>query len=83
MLELVEQVLRRIEADVAGQQQGLEFFEQFVVDLAAREQRFSFPPNCARVRASPALSRCRHEVAAEARGVRCNGRRHRCGGRVA
>jgi hypothetical protein len=53
-------MLGGIEADIAGQQQGFQFFEQFVVDLAAREKRFSLPPNCARVRARPALSRSRH-----------------------
>ena len=36
-LQFVEQVLRGIQADVAGQQQGFELFEQLVVDLAARE----------------------------------------------
>jgi hypothetical protein len=38
-LQVVEQVLGGIEADVAAQQQGFQIFEQFVVDLAAREKR--------------------------------------------
>jgi hypothetical protein len=40
LLQFVEQVGGRFDADVAGQQQGFQFFEQFVVDLAAREDRF-------------------------------------------
>jgi hypothetical protein len=38
-LQVVEQMLGGIEADVAAQQQGFEIFEQFVVDLAAREEQ--------------------------------------------
>jgi hypothetical protein len=37
LLQFVEQMGRRLDAAVAGQQQGFQFLEQFVIDLAARE----------------------------------------------
>jgi hypothetical protein len=37
LLQFVEQMAGRLDADVAGQQQGFQFLEQLVVDLAARE----------------------------------------------
>ena len=37
LLEFVEQVSRRFNADIAGQQKLFEFFEQFVIDFATRE----------------------------------------------
>jgi hypothetical protein len=37
LFQFVEQVLGRLDAAVAGQQQGFQFLEQFVIDLAARE----------------------------------------------
>jgi hypothetical protein len=55
--QLFEQMLGGVEADVAGQQQAFQLFEQFVIDLAAREQRFQLAAKLrARARRPPSVA---------------------------
>ena len=39
-LQVCQQVLGGFHADIAGEKQGFELFEQFVVDLATRKNGF-------------------------------------------
>ena len=50
-LECIEQVGRRIESDIAREEEGFQVFKQFVVDLTARKEGFEFAAelgSCAR-----------------------------------
>ena len=60
-LEIVEQVRGGRDADVGGEQRGLELVERLVVERAAANAPASAPASRSRDAASPPVSRSVHE----------------------